>query len=481
MALNITLAGIVTDSNDTPINANYQVFVNNTNANKSSWSNVLLTENTQINKNIGDPDLSSQDNVLDISNGAGEFALIAVWTNDTRLGTPSEFAFIVQELSGKNVYIQDIQLRPITPITCDSWTLTPRINLDETLFATSSNTNALTYEAKGITHYQYRDYFNEQIFNGVGPSLVEYDFGLGYSGTASNVPTTVGDHLVKIRVTDYYGNISECQKTSKVFYLVENCFNTAPTPIRTGDTLTVTPCLTGHTDQIITVTYDVYNVNEYTGLDFFTKDIVTFGNIPIKQYVTYFDGYNNVTIQLEKIISMDNIPPVSDIQFVMTDDVYTFSHNGTDVDGTIEQVKWDIYRNNPDSNGAANWSLYSTTGITNDLTDFTFNFTDLSGEFRIEAVVYDNLGASGTSNYIFEMECAAGIIIPCEVVGIDWAKKVTKLRFKVTRYSLKFKLVQNKLKFGININRIKFKLHKRILYKIVIRIRKIRFRLFCKK
>lgn len=443
--MNITLAGTIYDSNNNPVNAKYQVYYYSLNTGVSKWSNIRDTELNDYNINFLDPDLSSNDNTLGILNKGNEFALIAVWKDTpTRSETPEEFAYIVHELTGSEVIIQNIKLGIPSPIQCN-FEVPSQITLSETIIATSSVTNESTYEAFSCIHYLYKKYRNEVVFPFLGSYLTEFDFGQGYSTSNIFTPESTGDVIVKSRVQDYFGNISECQKSTKVLLGIFQDF-TFNSPIRLGDTLYVenTSGTPGSIYYMINGTrYDGENV-QYIPLEYEL--------ISITQYLTYFDGYSYITSELTKTIQMENIPPEIDLEVSNSESVYTFKHNGTDVDGYIQKVKYEIYRNNPDISGADNYSLYYSTGELTDLSDFEFNFLNVTGELKVIVTVYDNLGASASSEYYIDQSCSPDTILCFE--NLDWTKK---------RVSLDFSTIIKKIDFSTNRVIVPFEVTKRVI------------------
>jgi len=407
--------------------------------------------------NAGDPDLSSQDNTLGLTDAPNEFILLAVWKNGSRTdkqNAPDELAFIVHELSGEEVYIQDIKLGIPEPITCSNWTLDSSVISGDSIIAVDNNTNETQYIAFEETHYLLRTYFdiNESIFPILGSCNTTYDFGEGY--TSSNVysPTIAGDLNVNIKVQDCFGNEEICSKNVSVYYDIQTCFNTTPDVITNGTELSVQSCISGNTEQIIDVHYDI-NGDILNGENV-TYNINEFGDVTITQYVTYYNGYQNVTEELTRTLNMENIPPEIDLEVISepqendTIKEYEFAHNGTDIDGYIEKVKWEIWRNNPDSEGNDNWSLYYTTTPITDLSNFTYDYTDIIGELKLVATVYDNEGASASQEYLIDNECETDVILCFE--NVDWTKRRKQINFDLNINKIEFQQRVIKIPWGIN-------------------------------
>jgi len=447
MSLNITLAGTIYNKNGDAVDAKVQVFVYNSNNGLTKWSDVRDTEDTDYNINLGDPDLSGNDNTLGLNNVAGEYALIAVWLDGSRTdkdNPPSELAFVVQEMKGDDVYLQDIMLKEPSAITCSDWTLPTEATTEDTIIGTNQNTNEFSYIEFDKEHFVYHKYFDisEVIFYGMGACKVEYDFGDGYSTSNVHTEDTGGDLEVKIKVQDCYGNIAECSKTIKIYYIIHQDFVWSPDTISKGDDVNIDDNSSGDLDQISKYQFEI-TLDETTYIDGsnVTYTANSFGNISIIEHITYFNGYENVTIDLEKILYMENIPPQINLEAIDISDngslEYKFIHNGTDEDGYIEKVKWEIWRNNPDINGNDNWNLYYTTGEINDLTPWEYNFIDILGEIKVISTVYDNQGASASQSFIIENNCDDKVI-SINIENVDWTKKVIKLNFDTKVNTLEF-------------------------------------------
>jgi len=313
----------------------------------------------------------------------------------------------------------------------------------------------MTYEAKSITHYLYKKSEianNEIIFPFMGTCNAEYNFNNeGY--TQSNVynPSSGGDTTVDIKVNDCFGTEKICSKITKVFYSVQNCFNHSPEHIVKGTEVTITSCAFGHTDKIVETKYDISS--EILIGENVSKTADTLGAIPVTQYITYFNAYENIIIELHKDIQMENIPPelelttISEPQNDIAKREYTFAHFGTDEDGYIEKVKWEIFRNNPDINGNENYSLYYSTGELLDLSNWTYDISDIIGDLRVRATVYDNMGATAFQDFDIANDCSD---IALNFDNIDWNKSIRTIVFnqKISKltWETKVKKIQWEMK-----------------------------------
>lgn len=428
--INLTFAGTVYNSDNIPTNAYYQVFVINNNVGLTKWSAIRETEFTDYSINVGDPDLSSQDNYLLISNKGNEFVLIAVWTKDSesRNNYAQECAFIVYELNNEVVYLQDIQLNRMSSLACDNWTVPESVSNNEPIIVLNNNTNEFTYEAFDITHYVQKMYNNEIVFDYLGPRTIEYSFGHGFTHSNIYYPTSSTDLEVQVRLTDAKGQSITCSKIVKVYYTLTSDFTWTPSLIYTGDNIYINSIVNS---DYIDIRFDV-DGQELTGADVvYTTSILK--DITVTQYTTYFNGFNNVTLELTKIISMQSLGPIINLKCFLLDEdqlTYRFSHNGYDIDGYIKYVKWDIYRNNRDSLGASNWSLYYSTSRTANINDWIFSFIDILGELKVVCTIYDNFELSASQECLIDNICDN----EPEIIfynNIDWTKNIKMIEFPI--------------------------------------------------
>lgn len=437
MALNITYAGTLLDSNDNPINGSLQIFVYNKKNGMTKWSDVFQTEDNDYNYNAGNPDISGQANTLGLADSNDEFIIIAAWKDGDRTidNIPTEFAYIIHEHSGQELYIQNIKLGSPMSIDCNNWEVQESIIQGDPIIAQNHNTNDTTYIAENITHYLYNKYTNdgfaEIIFPFIGPKLVQFNFNNeGY--TTGNVYTPIqgGDCSVDIKLEDYFNNIVQCHKDVKVYYEVQCGFNDGVGNYKVGDNIYITNAATGHTNKIVNVSYNIND--EIIELENTHTVLNVYGDINITQYITYFNAYENIEIECNRLIPMENIPPELNLEVVkepaneLSRKDYEFSHNGTDIDGFIEKVEWQIYRNNPDINGNENWNLYYTTGPITDLSDWFYNIDDIIGDLKVRAIVYDNLGAQAQEDYLIENDCSD---VMMSFDNIDWTKNIRIIDF----------------------------------------------------
>ena len=452
MALNITLAGTVYDKDDNQINANLQIFVLNENNNLTKWSDIFYTEDFDYNKNLGDPDISGQENTLGLSDSNGEFVVIAVWKDGDRTvdNIPTQFAYIIQELRGEEVYVQDIQLGIPLSITCNNWDLDSQIIQGENIIAINHNTNELQYIAKNKEHFLFNKFRNEIMFPFIGTKEVYFNFNNeGYSGSNVYSPGVGGDCLVQIKILDYFGTEVTCEKISNVFYNVSCGFTDNPGNYVLNDTLNIVNDTSGHIDRIKSIKYEI------NGIIYNSADVSiildSVGTINVNQIVIYNDAYNDITINCNRNIIMENIPPELNLEAVevpknnIVKKDYEFAHNGTDEDGYIESVEWQLWRNNPDINGNDNWNLYYTTGLITDLGNWTYNIDDIIGELMVVAIVYDNMGASAKQEFLIDNDCSD---VSIKFSDIDWGKNVIKTEFHLIVNSKIWKIKENKIKWS---------------------------------
>ena len=114
MALNITFAGNIIDSENNPINddsVKYQAYFKKTNASSSNnkWNNARTSEYGQYSLNLGDGDLLTQDGK--VSNN--DKLIILFWREKKEVkesASLSEWCFVETTLNGSEVYLANIKL-----------------------------------------------------------------------------------------------------------------------------------------------------------------------------------------------------------------------------------------------------------------------------------------------------------------------------------------------------------------------------------
>lgn len=463
MTINISCAGNIFNSEGHPVDANFQVFVYNSNHELRKWSPILQTENNDFNFNTIDDMLSGQENNLKLTDSEGEFIIIAAWdlTTPTKEEQPAEFSFIMHELKGDEIYVQDIHLGIPDPITCENWDITESIFVNETIIVTNNNTNEKTFYKDG-TNYLYKKIHNETIFPFMGASIVEYDFGEGYSLSNIYSRDTGGELIVKIRVQDNFGTKVSCTKRVKIYYDIEPCFNYYPESIKIGDILAVSDCTSGNIDQIKNISY---KVEDEVFEESFIRNKFT-DSVEVTQLVTFWNGFTNAVKFIKRNISMDNTPPKLNLEVERTgprEHEYIFAHNGTDVDGQVIRVKWEVYRDSPDINGNSQWNLYYSTGELNDLSDWEFDFTDIIGMLKLKATVYDTSDGLASQEYIIDNTCEEPTYY---FDNIDWDKKIIEIAFDANKISKIWETKTNKIQWSyntikkvwkLNTNKVRFK------------------------
>ena len=509
MSLNIAVAGTVYNSNNEVVDAYIQCLYYNS-TDKQWDTDIRSTEDGDYNLNLGDGSWLTQEPEIKINNEPTEYVLVSAWTTDNseRTGNHDEFAFYVFELDGSDTYINDIYLKPQESLDCSDWILPSPIISGNVLEPINNNTNEYTYTVDDKLYFHNRDYWDELIFDSLGTIKLEYNFDGSWTEDTTYITSDAGDLDVSIRVTDSYDNVSECTKTTKIYYDVTLCFNLSETEIYTDTDIHINSCITGNTDQINNILYDINQNDNTDNIDTNSTDpdvsitytINEFGDIEITQTVEYFDGYDDVSKTYTQIFEMENIPPElilsvykledENLIDITSEDNKTYPQQelifkpiATDTDGTVEYIEYNVYKKTTDIYGIDTWILVFSSGKIDKNSDEFLEYTklfdnELTGDLKLEVIAYDNLDATAIETYEFTILCAVETI--CTAVDIDWkSNKVNQLKFKTNINSLKFKINKKLLKFRINKEVLKFKINSNQLNFNINKIL-IKFKLNCR-
>jgi len=309
--LNVTFAGNIFDSIENQYIGNevaYQAlyYSNGT----ITWNSIHLSELGKYNINLGDGDWLTQSG--NVSNG--DKVIICFWTNNTKNRSDldlTEWVFIEVIIDGSNVYLNDVQTQPFQNPICN-FTIFDNIILDNV-----GTTNNQMWMFHGVEQYQEYERYNQPIFNIMefGNDAVEINWG---DSNIETVPLeddyyheydSAGDYHIIVKVKNL-GNLY-CQSE----FDVQSTFTIVPgllwnLPVYRTVSKTFTPNITGDTDQIISVSYDINGVETYTNLQYnqpFTHTFTSPGPFTIRQKITYDNIFETATIYQDYIVYIDSI------------------------------------------------------------------------------------------------------------------------------------------------------------------------------
>ena len=457
--LNIPFAGKIVDENENIIAGAFVQALYIGDDGTILWdSHVRITDNYgNYFINLGDDTFATVSNLVN-TNGSNGKVLINAWVhNQDRNGYLDKLGSSYIIMKNLNVYVNDIQIKPIEAIECSYWHIDDSGYHNETITAESFNTNEHIYIYDNRKHYQYQYLSNELIFDSLGPKVIEYNWGDGWTTNNTHVLDSVGLLTVEHKVSSFYDVSNICTQTVSIFNRIDGFLEWTPIKPKVGETVIFTPTFLYDIDSIYKVEYVINNVHyiieDITNSFSYINTTLLPDNISFIIY--YNDGFTNQEFQLDYIITKTNIPPEINLEVIKPtiDSRYIFKHNGTDIDGYIEKVQWVLERNNPDRFHQDNWSIFLDTGIITNLDDYSYDFSQLTGEFRLKAIVYDDWGASAEETYIISIDCSTGI----DLANVDWTKNVHKTIFQIKSKQLLFSSSKNKKLWKYNKSIIKWK------------------------
>jgi hypothetical protein len=412
MALNITFTcNEVTNEDGDSINCKYQVYY----PDYGVWNDVRDTELYQYNCNAGDGDSLTQTGTFN----NGDKAIICFWqgdgaggaTGEDRTGLKDRFAYIEIVHDGTTTYVIDVELKPKEAPGCN-WYLpsTATINREKTAYSYANDD--FTYSFDGTTHYHYRNYGSELIFDSVSSKElldITFDFGEGdgYAETNKHTYTAIGDYTAHHKVINQYSLESICDKTIRLKYNVPiGCLTFSPDGIGAndivvkGDTATVTACITDEDSRITNIDYkwlvnDKYDnstsikdelVASNTTLDYsYDKTIESLDETFSREIISWNDGWEDLTVTKTRELTITNINPEVSISKVdLSAKEKRFTQISSDADGSVTSWNWKIYLLMPFS---GDWvEVYQTA---NDGSDIDIQFTE-AGKYKMEITVEDD-------------------------------------------------------------------------------------------
>lgn len=436
------------------------------------------------NKNIGDPDISSQDNTLGVQNVSTEHVLLKCWTGNE--SAPDTFSFYTFPLSGGNVYINNLKVCESVAPSCVfsvPFEVVHGDNITINSFASADST--FLWDSK--TFYQTKTHFAHDIFSNVGITTYENDLSQGDGfvlGSVSSIGviSSVGTHTIYHRATNSYGLSSTCQREINIVNYVFPFFVLSPTSPFINEAMAITPDITGDTNTITNVYYRIYNVDdmqeyvEITTLDDGITDIDGSNyNTPLThvftdaqklnwimfQYVTYdtLDNGNIVTTSYNRSISLQTLAPTLDLTALEIDAetrTWSFFDGALAVDAPLSTIRWELFNAIDDTDGV---DVMDVLIFDSGAIPYSENLENLSipnsGDILIRVTVEDTAGASVIDTITISMYCGTTIQV-CDAVGIDWSYTVEDLLFAVSTQRLEIDITSEDLIFDISDSIINF-------------------------
>lgn len=214
MALNITFAGNIIDSNNNAINDNsvkYQAYFKKTNTGSSNdkWNNARTSEYGQYSLNLGDGDLLTQDGK--VSNN--DKLIILFWREKEEVKESvslSEWCFVETTLNGSEVYLANIKLsKGVKPNNLFIQSGINKVNKQIIISDNGTNDNH-EYVFEGKTLKQTSEFFtgmntlpNNCVTIDWGDNTLKQTFNAGFS--ANHSYSLPGDYDLSIIVTNSCG------------------------------------------------------------------------------------------------------------------------------------------------------------------------------------------------------------------------------------------------------------------------------------
>ena len=423
MALNINYQGNVVDENGDPIECKYMAFSHNI----STWGDIRDTEAQQYNINFGDGDLNTQSGSVSV----GDAILILFWqdapTKDELLTRFSVMSFIYD---GSDNVVQNVQLLPPVTPSC-AFSLSAFGLVGENVHVTSyaSIIHQWTFESK--IHYHRRNWYGQTIFGFLDVLRDQFNFSGSYGDIIDHTYTNSGDFVVIHQVENTYGLSSECQKEIRVKYRspVGGLSFLQGLPL-VGATIDIVASIQDIDSRITSIDHIFDNnvLHSNTTLNYqYSTVLAQYGEYDAKQSISWNDGFDDNVLDYAKRLSMGNNPPVVDISILPvsgTDGLFKAELVVSDVDGTVVDACWSLFYEG-EANGLPHPyfrcidqidleynKIYSFCDISTTELDLLFA---IPGNYRIEVVATDNLGATGNDSIDFSVEDVCnGIITPCE-------------------------------------------------------------------
>lgn len=437
MALNISLIGKVYDVNGVAIDATVDCFIYP----QGVWNTAKPTELKEYTINLGDGDFLTQDGSVSV----GDVVLVRV-----RSAEGIAVAKIV--LSSDDLYLQDIQVKPIQPPNC-TLSLSGGTTINRDVTATLASSDEYQWEFGGDTMYHKIAWYGTVVFDELGIATKEYDFEDGYQPSSTHQYAVVGSYLVQGRSTNKNGQQSVCAKQIEIRYNPPiGCLSFSPlTPIL-NDVVTVSACISDEDGRITSIShrFDGSMVASNTVKDFeYGVSVPEFRSYELMQIIRWNDGFDDKEIEFSKMMELTNQPPLAFFSYSNEGSDYLFTPECSDIDGTVEAIKWDVYFVLPFS--AVEALVYSSEWV--DHTPINMEFVQ-QGRYRVEITAMDDLGATASySVSMGDIQCDGSVYDKIEYVyvktiSVDVCEPVISADIYIPRMSVELKPPNKKIGVG---------------------------------
>jgi len=428
MGLNVGFNGNVYDENGNAINCKYQVHY----VTQNVWNDVRDTDSEYYSANAGDNDSLTQDGTLN----AGDVIILTFWQGDGSGGATSESRdgifdrFAVHAITydgSESTYTIDVQLQPKVKPTI-KWNIPSEGTINRDITADNDSYDWMTWDYNDHSFFHRKTYYGVTIFDSVGNLTTEYDWNDdndnvdGYESNNVHQYTAIGDYSPTIHVTNAWNLDDTNSKNIRIKYNVpigDITFDPdgVTTLIHTTETDTITAGITDEDNRITNIEHhwivrdrddnslisdDTVDTN--TTLDYsYDKTIEVLQLHYGTQVISWNDGFDDQQFTYSKELHITNwLPLVNFSLSVISDKTIKFIPNCSDIDGTIEKYRWELYVLVPFSDGE--FTLAKTI-LDVDGDEQTIDF-DSEGHYRMVLTATDDYGESASFEKEFDITCS---------------------------------------------------------------------------
>ena len=426
MSLNIGFNGNVYDENGNAIDCKYQVHY----VTQNIWNDVRDTDTQYYSANAGDGDSLTQDGSL----AAGDVVLLTFWQGDGSGGaTPADRAgnlydrFAVHALvhdGSTSTYNIDVQLQPKQKPVPD-WSLSGSETINRDITASDSSYDWMNWTYNNESFYHRQSYYGVIVFDQVGLLTTTYDWTddndavTGYEDSNVHQYTVIGDYNPTIKVINAWSLENTDSKAIRIKYnkpYPDITFSPdgVITVIHTTETDTITAGINDEDNRITnidhhwkvldrndgtTISDDLIASN--TTLDYsYDETIQVLQRHLAEQIISWNDGYDDLTIIYSEELHITNWLPLVNFNLnYVNDKTINFVPNCSDIDGTVDGYKWELYVLVPFSTDG--YTLAKTIVDTvGDDQEITF---DSDGHYKMVLTATDDYGESASFEKEFDV------------------------------------------------------------------------------